>query len=258
LAADRGVTGVQTCALPISGLAGSPWENIAKDVYEYLKDMALVLVTVVATFLAGVFQKRQSFIAALKEEWRDIIKAKSALFAYTQLDQPTRADYLAAFLSISETLDNMRTVYSNVGETSELIGLYPFAPLHDMRRALQSLDPAKKTVITAEDRKLARDAILQSFYALRESFLEELDLEAPDRPLVAMGGRRHKKSGATDTARKLQELERRTTDRIAPPDARIDAFLRELYDREQSTAKPWRAPTAANGRSEDAGVAPIS
>ena len=122
--------------------------------------------------------------AALKEEWREIVEAKSALFAYTQLEQPTRQDYLKAFLAISETLDNMRTVYANVGETDELIGLYPFAPLHDMRRALQSLDPAKNATASADDRKLARDAILQSFYALRECFLEELDLEPPDRPLL--------------------------------------------------------------------------
>jgi hypothetical protein len=30
----------------------------------------------------------------------------------------------------------MRVVYANVGETTTLIGLYLFAPLHDMRRAL--------------------------------------------------------------------------------------------------------------------------
>ncbi len=37
----------------------------------------------------------------------------------------------------------MRSVYQNVGETNDLIGLYPYAPLHDMRRALQTLDPRK-------------------------------------------------------------------------------------------------------------------
>jgi hypothetical protein len=234
----------------IPGLAGTPREKFAKDIYEYLKDMALVLVTVVATFLAGVYQKRQSFIAALKEEWREIVEAKSALFAYTQLEQPTRAEYMTAFLEISETLDNMRTVYANVGETEDLIGLYPFAPLHDMRRALQSLDPAKNPSPSPDERKLARDAILQSFYALRESFLEELDLEAPDSPLLAMGGRRRKKSGAPDWARGRQEAERAETDVASPPDPRIDAFLRTLYDKEHSTAKPWRNFANSNGRAD--------
>lgn len=236
----------------IPGISGTPWEKLAKDVYEYLKDMALVLVTVVATFLAGVYQRRQGFISALKEEWRDIIKAKSALFSYTQLENPTKADYLTAFCAISETLDNMRSVYSNVGETDRLIGLYPFAPLHDMRRALQSLDPAKTASPTPEERKLARDAILQAFYALGDSFLEELDLEAPDRPLLAMGGRRIKTSGATSRALASQDLERQRTDTLTPVDPRIQALLQAQREREQSIEKPWRPLGNGAGRADDA------
>lgn len=238
----------------IPGIAETGAEAIAKSIYDYLKDMALVFITVVATYLAGVFQKRQSFIEALKEEWREIVKAKSALIAYTQLDTPNPEAYMGAFLAMSETLDNMRTVYANVGETEELIGLYPFAPLHDMRRALQSLDPSKAATITAQDRKLARDAILQAFYALREPFLEELDLEAPDRAMTAWGGRRHKKSGAPDWARALQTTEREQTDIASPPDPRIDAFLKALYDKEHTTAKPWRAIANGDDRGRGQGV----
>ena len=91
----------------------------------------------------------------------------------------------------------MRSVYRNVGETNGLIGLYPYAPLHDMRRALQTLDPRKTPSPDADARNLVRDAILQSFYALRETFLEELDLEEPDHPLLISSGRRAKKSGST-------------------------------------------------------------
>lgn len=229
----------------IPGVSQTPWQAFAHDIYEYLKDMALVFITVVATFLAGVYQKRQSFLAALKDEWRDIVKAKSALVAYTQREQPTRDDYMTAFLAISETIDNMRTVYANVGETKEQIGLYPFAPLHDMRRALQALDPAKASSLAADDRKLARDAILQSFYAVRECFLEELDLTAPDRPILAMGGRRRKQSGAPDWARTRQETERVETDAASPPTPEIQAFLKGLYDKEHATEKPWR--TIVNG-----------
>jgi hypothetical protein len=63
----------------IPGIAGGPLERLATDIYEYLKDMALLFVTVVAAYLASVFQRRHSFIEALREEWRDIIKAKSAV-----------------------------------------------------------------------------------------------------------------------------------------------------------------------------------
>ena len=231
----------------VPGIAGTPIEKLAKDVYEYLKDMALVFVTVVAAYLANVFQKRQQFITALKLEWTDILKAKSALYAYTQRESPTLDQYLEAFCLLSETIDNMRTVYANVGETESQIGLYPFAPLHDMRRALQTLEPRKNAAITADDRRLARDAILQSFYALRESFLDELDPEAPDRPVLIYGGRRLKKPGKPEETERMQQAQRASHDRLAPADPRIHAFLTALYEKEHATAKPWRQVDGRNG-----------
>ncbi len=215
-----------------------------RDLYEYLRDMSLLIATGGVAYVANVYQKRSSFIDALKEEWRDIIAAKSAVFSYTQVDRPTLDQYLSAFCKLSETIDNMRSVYQNVGETDDLIGLYPYAPLHDMRRALQTLDPRKLPVPDAEARTLARDAILQSFYALRETFLEELDLEEPDHPLLISGGRRRKASGSTKGARSAQMEQLTRQSETESPDPRIDQMLAALYDKEQTTAKPWRQPAA--------------
>ena len=135
----------------------------------------------------------------------------------------------------------MRIVYCNVGETDDLIGLYPYAPLHDMRRALQTLDPRKNKAITPEYRKLVRDAILQSFYALRENFLEELDLEEPGHPLLISGGRRLKVSGSGRSAKRAQDVQRQRQnekDKAEEGTRRedIDGLLAELYHREQSGA----------------------
>lgn len=247
---------VAKLANQIPGLADTPAERVLASLYDYLKDMALVLVTVVAAYLANVFQKRALFLSALKEEWHNIVKAKSALFTYTQREAPTQAEYFAAFCTISESLDNMRAVYANVGETHKQIGLYPYAPLHDMRRALQSIEPEAGRHVTAEDRKLARDAILQSFYALRETFLEELDLEAPDNPLLIHNGRRMKKPGAPGWARRRQSRQHRYQDRHTPADPRITTFLTQLYDREQTTAKPWREVAAKPASTAEVKVSP--
>jgi hypothetical protein len=225
-------------------LAGSGAAQLLKDAYEFLRDMSLLIATGGVAYIANVYQKRQSFIDALKEEWRDIIAAKSALFTYTQQERPSVEQYLATFCKLSETIDNMRSVYQNVGETSDLIGLYPYAPLHDMRRALQTLEPRKNPNPDAEARALVRDAILQSFYALRETFLEELDLAAPDHPLLISGSRRAKVSGATSNARGAQQDQRERQERTPSPEPRIDALLAELYAKENTTAKPWRQPVA--------------
>lgn len=218
----------------IPGIAGTPIETAAADIYEYLRDMALVLVTVVAAYLASVFQKRSRFLERLEEEWRGIVRTKSALYCFCENPSPTADDYLAAFCGISETLDNMRVVYANVGETDELIGLYPFAPLHDMRRALQSIDPRKRSDVTPEERKLVRDAILQAFYALRENFLEELDLSEPDTPLAAPVARRLKRPGVTAQGRKLEARQTRTYESHgAVRRDEVEALLWRLHAEEQ-------------------------
>jgi len=167
-----------------------------------------------------------------------MVRTKSALYTYCTKPYVSTDDYLAAFCRISETIDNMRIVYRNAGETDSLIGLYPFAPLHDMRRALQTLDPRKRPDIPPEERKLALDAILQSFYALREVFLDELDLEEPDRPMLAAASRRLKVPGATHKARKLQERQAsHFVAHDAPRQTAVDDFLTRLRGEEERKAR---------------------
>src|SRR5215813_4044667 len=76
-----GISFIAKIADHIPGLAGTGFEQILKDGYEYLRDMSLLLATGGVAYIANIYQKRQGFIEALKEEWRDIIAAKSALFA---------------------------------------------------------------------------------------------------------------------------------------------------------------------------------
>ena len=216
---------------------------VLKDLYEFLRDMSLLIATGGVAYNSNVFQKRHAFVDSLKQEWRDIIGAKTAVLSFMHKETPTHDDYVAAFTRLSETIDNMRIVYRNVGETSDLIGLYPFAPLHDMRRVLQTLDP-REGVSTPENRKLARDTMLQSFYALREHFLEELDLEEPDTPLLMAGARRSKQPGAQSWARGLQEKQIKRASKGASAAEASDVLLQQLYDKERLKT----AGVVANGR----------
>lgn len=234
----------------IPGLEGSELGELAAAIYDYLKDMSLVFVTVVAAYLANVFQKRSKFIESLEQEWRGIVKTKTALFAYCEKPYPSTDDYLGAFCRISETIDNMRIVYRNAGETDDLVGLYPYAPLHDMRRALQSIDPRKRPNVTAPERRIVQDAILQSFYALRENFLEELDLEEPRHPLLISGGRRLKKPGSGRWARAEQDRQRKRQDKEPSPRPDVDTLLSRLYFEEQSS-RDTEPSTAGQARGRE-------
>lgn len=215
-------------------IRGSIIEGVLKDAYELLRDMSLLIATGGVAHLTNVFQQRSNFVESLEQEWRGIVATKSALYAFCEKSYPTADDYIEAFCRISATLDNMRIVYANVGETDDLIGLYPYAPLHDMRRALQTLDPRKQTSIPPEQRRLARDAILQSFYALRENFLEELDLEEPEHPLLISGGRRLKVPGALKRAVRLQDRQRHRQLAKDANRTEIDDFLERLYEKERA------------------------
>lgn len=239
LAAVLLVSFIAKIADHIPGLAGTGAEKILKDGYEFLRDMSLLIATGGVAYVTNVFQRRHAFIESLREEWRDIIEAKSALLQFMHKSEPSHAEYIAAFTRLSETIDNMRIVYRNVGETRDLIGLYPFAPLHDMRRVLQTLDP-KDEAARSTDRKLVRDAMLQSFYALREHFLEELDLEEPDEPILMAGARRLKKAGTLAHGRRIQDrqIARQSGHDGQAEAAPIDQLLASLYEKERSKTSP--------------------
>ena len=229
----------------VPGMKGTGFEAVLKDVYEYIKDMSLLIATGGVAYISQVYQKRSSFVESLEAQWREIVDTKSALYAFCERQDTTNDDYIQAFCRISATLDTMRIVYRNLGETDELIGLYPYTPLHEMRRALQTLNPLKNGDIGPERRKLVRDAILQSFYALRENFLEELDLEAPDNPLLIHSGRRLKRPGHPAWVSVARDRQRRRQDRTPPLRPDVDQFLAELYELENGDGRhpvPERRP----------------
>lgn len=206
---------------------------IAGQAYEFVRDMSLLIATGGVAYISNIFQKRSKFVESLEEEWRNIVRTKSVLMNYCEKPYHSTDDYLAAYSRISETIDTMRIVYRNSGETDGLVGLYPYAPLHDMRRVLQTLDPRLTETASDEKKKLVKDAIMQAFYALRESFLEELDLEQPSNPLLISGGRRMKAPGAAMPALVLQDKQRQRQDRLPSPRPDIDALLAELRELEK-------------------------
>jgi len=220
--------------------------SIASQLYEFMRDMSLLIATGGVAYLSNIFQKRSKFVESLEEEWRNIVRTKSVLLNTCEKPYLATEDYLTAFNRISETIDTMRIVYRNAGETEGLVGLYPYAPLHDMRRALQTLDPRASGEVGASQKRLVRDAILQAFFALRETFLEELDLEEPQHPLLISGARRLKVPGARVKALVMQDRQRRRLEREAPPRMDIDEMLAEL-----------RAKESENGGAPHVGQMPL-
>jgi len=180
-------------------LSGIGW---ALNFYEFLRDTSLLIVTVIAAYMAHIYQKRSTFLQNLREQWNDIVSVKGELIYYAHLEKPTVEDYLMSARQLSECIDNMRIVYSNVGETDECVGFYPYAPLHQMRMVMEGLDP-RKGMPTPEQRYEARGEIWEALKAIREHFLDEFDIEQPTNPIVIRGMKRRRKDGATPDANQL-------------------------------------------------------
>ncbi len=161
-------------------------------VSQTIKDVIPLMLGVVAVVLSDGLQRRGRFLNSLRDEWRNIVRAKSALTLYCEKGRTDVDFYLAAFHVLSEAIDSLRVVYRNVDETSETIGYYPYEPLHDMRRYFEAIDPRHREATTKEEFRTAQAQIVESFLALREVFLDEIDVAEPSSPIVQRDARRRK------------------------------------------------------------------
>jgi hypothetical protein len=153
--------------------------------YGLIKDMSPLLLGIVAVLLTSWYQQRMAFLQAMRTLWSHMIEAKVVMLAYAATPTKTDDAYRSAYHKVSRAIDEMRTVYRNVGETETHIGWYPYEPLNDMRKAFEPL--GGDTSDRAAER--ARERIEASWAALRWRFLEEFGAPEPTHPITTIGER---------------------------------------------------------------------
>jgi hypothetical protein len=149
--------------------------------YSIIKDFTPLLIAVAAAYLAYCFQRRQAFLVSLRDLWKEMVDAKNELIEYTHNANPDQPNFRKAHRALSKSIDLVRGVYKNVDETDEQLGLYPFEPLHDMRRSLDTLGFID---VTHEKQLEARNEIMRSWNALRYVFLKEFSTPEPPHPIT--------------------------------------------------------------------------
>ena len=195
--------------------------GVDNKVFGLLRDAAPLAIGIAAAILANAFQKRGRFIDFLRDEWYNIVETKTRLIRYARTPNKTYPNALEAWASLSSAIDRMRILYRNVGETDALIGYYPYEPLHDMRRAFEGaigcedslngapITPKSEAELETVDWKAVEMKIWTAFTALREVFLEELDLREPDYPVLRPGAGRKKSPGAASAAERAKAQDER-------------------------------------------------
>ena len=154
----------------------------ADEAYSAIKDFSSLAIATGAAYLAYCFQRRQAFLVSLRDLWKELVEAKGRLIEYTHNPEPDPAAFNEAHRILSKAIDTVRGVYRNVDETEKEIGYYPFEPLHDMRKILVELGSGETT---KEERKAARDRLVQSWNALRWAFLKEFSTPEPPHPITS-------------------------------------------------------------------------
>jgi hypothetical protein len=165
-----------------------------KDVFPIFKDLLPIAISIVAVYLAHIFQQRSMFVQSLRSLWTNIIESKNELLSYANLPEPQMGDYAKAYRAIAAAIDEMRGVYQNVGEDRHYVGYFPYEPLHDMRKALKELGHEN---VTDSARKRTWDAIQQAWLSMRFSFLNEFDTPEPTNPILVAGTWRNQEPGSS-------------------------------------------------------------
>ncbi|MCC6753262.1 MAG: hypothetical protein IT266_04675 [Saprospiraceae bacterium] len=144
--------------------------------YLVFKDLIPVMLAVPIAYLGFCFQRRSSFTFALRQLWSNMIHAVSLATIYTQKQTRTEDDYYKCLLALSKVIDEVRGVYTNIGESHKHLGSYPFESLKTIYDIVQKLPPS------AQDEKewaVAAQNILNNWKVIRKTFLSEFDRSAP-------------------------------------------------------------------------------
>jgi len=152
-----------------------------RTLYAIIVDFTELQIALAAVYLAYVFQQRAFFVQMLRALWSQIIVAKNEVIQYAHDPVLTRDKYARAFNEVSRAIDEVRSVYRNVGESDERVGVYPYEPLQDMLRALTQLGFGAPT---DGQRANCRARVVRAWNALRYEFRREFEPPEPSHPIT--------------------------------------------------------------------------
>ncbi len=158
--------------------------SAGNKLYEFIKDFLPFYLAAAAAYLAYCFQQRSNFLISVREVWKDIVTTKNALIAFTYNEDPSIKEFESVQQRLFITIDLIRAVYKNIDEDVDGTGLYPFEPLHDMRKVLKLCSPHCSS---KERREQARTEFQKAWYTLKSSYLKELPRVVPSQPIVVRG-----------------------------------------------------------------------
>lgn len=150
---------------------------IDTEIFQTFRDFILLLVAIPAALLADYFQKRNNFEDALRVLWSNILNSVNEARQFTYRNSATEDEYRRILVSLSKSIDEMRGVYKNLGESKASLGYYPFESLKIIYELFFSLGFGE---LDKEKTGEVRKQIEYYWKNFKESFLWEFDRPEPE------------------------------------------------------------------------------
>lgn len=163
------------CLLLIS--VGGILFYVDNSVFQTFRDFILLLVAIPAALLADYFQKRNNFEDALRILWSNILTSVNEARQYTYRQSASEDEYRRILVSLSKSIDEMRSVYKNLGESKTNTGFYPFESIKIIYQLFFDLGFGN---LQKEKSEKTRDEMDHYWKNFKESFLWEFDRPEPE------------------------------------------------------------------------------
>lgn len=124
--------------------------------------------------------ERSEFIRSLREYWFTLAYAVNSAIHYTFNDNPQQSQYDEVCILLAQSIDNLRSFYTNIKDNPDAHGLYPFEPIKEIYQLFKRLGYEQTDQNT---RTSARQQMIDSWSAMREPFLSEFSRSEPKNPV---------------------------------------------------------------------------
>lgn len=207
---------IYTCAILIGVYVTSNFTE--EDFYHRLYfNLIPFILAIPAAYLSWGFQRRMSYIRALREIWTDIIKACGQAIEYTFLDKPDEGEYKTIVMLLENSIEYLRMLFKNIKVTffkfeckkckldiyskrtfneikcekcGEIYNLNAIKQKEKLKIAIYPIDSIKRLYeefnkirdsMFFEEKEITRKELVRLYKRIRTSILEEFDRVVPTK-----------------------------------------------------------------------------
>lgn len=150
-------------------------------VYGTYKDLVPFAIAIPAAWLGYSFQRRASYLQALRGMYQEIVRAVNAAVEYTRWDTDrTEVDFRKTIEQLSTATDLLRGVFENVPRKQYPLGIYPYETLKDIRSIIAWLGYGERW---RGEKDRAHEGVAKIWVLMHSALLQEFDRAVPIIPI---------------------------------------------------------------------------